>query len=289
MTRAAWPVCAAVALAAGCARAVPDPARALVLRGDANRAYDDKDYRRCAELYGQAARADARFPAEDDYGAACCLARAGDRDGAFARLDAALDHGFRDPVQLARDDDLASLHDDPRWRLAAARTKEAHDHAYASANPELAALYREDQDARSRGPDGIDWSVVAKDDAARRVRVREILADGGAKVALDYYHAAMVFQHGDKVTDYQMAHELALRAASLDSGDRQALWLAAAAKDRELMNLGKPQLYGTQFRKVDGRWVLYEVNPTVTDAERAEWNVPPLAEARRRAEAMNRR
>jgi hypothetical protein len=31
------------------------------------------------------------------------------------------------------------------------------------------------------------------------------------------------------------------------------------------------------------------VDPNVTDAERAEWDAPPLAEAQKRADAMNRR
>jgi hypothetical protein len=65
--------------------------------------------------------------------------------------------------------------------------------------------------------------------------------------------------------------------------------LAAAAKDRFLMHSGKPQLYGTQFVLEGETWVLYEVDPSITDEERARWGVPPLAEARRSAEEMNRR
>ena len=34
------------------------------------------------------------------------------------------------------------------------------------------------------------------------------------------------------------------------------------------------------------RWVLWPVDPATTDAERAEWDVPPLAEALRRAEEL---
>jgi hypothetical protein len=50
---------------------------------------------------------------------------------------------------------------------------------------------------------------------------------------------------------------------------------------------GKPQLYGTQFKKVDGRWILWEVDPTITDEERVRWNVPPLEENRKKLEALN--
>jgi hypothetical protein len=128
--------------------------------------------------------------------------------------------------------------------------------------------------------------VIARD-AKRRERVRQILDSGGAKVSADYFHAAMVFQHGEKVSDYQLSHNLALKAADLDPTNKLARWLAAASKDRELMNLGKPQLYGTQFRIENGRWVLYQVDPSVTDEERAKWNVPPLEQANKRAQAMN--
>jgi hypothetical protein len=118
--------------------------------------------------------------------------------------------------------------------------------------------------------------------------VREILDQGGAKVADDYYHAAMVFQHGHDVADYQLAHQLALKAAELDPRNRSARWLAAATKDRELMQLGKPQRYGTQFQKSSsGPYELYQVDPTVTDEERARWEVPPLAEARKRAAQLS--
>jgi hypothetical protein len=55
------------------------------------------------------------------------------------------------------------------------------------------------------------------------------------------------------------------------------------------MNLGKPQLYGTQFQRVNGTgpWILWDVDPAVTDEERAKWDVPPLARAKARVVALN--
>ena len=53
------------------------------------------------------------------------------------------------------------------------------------------------------------------------------------------------------------------------------------------MRLGKPQRFGTQYRLDAGKWVLYAVDPAVTDEERQRWGVPPLAQARRRADEMN--
>jgi hypothetical protein len=121
-------------------------------------------------------------------------------------------------------------------------------------------------------------------DLARRRRVEELLAAGAAEQGPDFYHAAMVFQHGSRPEDYQRARELALRAAEL--GHRPGRWLAAAALDRWLMNEGRPQKHGTRYTSAGDRWVLHDVDPETTDAERAEWDVPPLAEARRRAELM---
>jgi hypothetical protein len=155
-------------------------------------------------------------------------------------------------------------------------------------NPELAKLYQEDQADREGGPNSVkDWAAVSKRDGERRARVQAIVAEGGARTAEDLFHAAMVYQHGEAVADFEEAHRLAAEAAKLDPSHETALWLAAAAKDRSLMNQGKPQLYGTQFKKVDGKWVLWEVDPSITDEERARWHVPPIAKARERVELLN--
>jgi hypothetical protein len=76
-------------------------------------------------------------------------------------------------------------------------------------------------------------------------------------------------------------------AKGVDPHDRSARWLAAASEDRLLVRQGQLQKWGTQFGKKDGKWVLEDVDPAVTDEQRAEWDVPPLAEARERAEKMN--
>jgi hypothetical protein len=114
-----------------------------------------------------------------------------------------------------------------------------------------------------------------------------MIADGLLQRAPDFYHAAMILQHGHADGDHALAARLAERAVALDPGFGEARWLAAAAHDRERKTRGTPQRYGTQYDYVDGRWVLWEVDPTVTDEERAEWNVPSLEEARRHARRWN--
>jgi hypothetical protein len=114
-------------------------------------------------------------------------------------------------------------------------------------------------------------------DARRRDVVTRILAQGGAKVSDDYFHAAMIFQHGDRRAHIQRARELALKAVELDPGNGRARWLYAAATDRLLVAEGKRQRYGTQFTHgTDGRMELFPVEPGVPDAERRKWNVMPL-------------
>jgi hypothetical protein len=155
----------------------------------------------------------------------------------------------------------------------------------ANDNAELRALFDDDQGDR-KGPN-LDWAVVGPRDEAREQRVNEILAAGGAKTSADYFHAAMVYQHGSTPAQAQRAHELALEAVALDSSNDTAKWLAAASEDRRLMYEKKPQKYGTQFTTSGAGWVLWEVDPTITDEERAQWNVPTLAEAKEKAVKLN--
>jgi hypothetical protein len=269
----------APAIAAAAPTASRAERRALHSKGMA--AYDRKDFASCAGLLEQAL---------DHYDAACCHAQAGNRDAAFAQLDLAIDDGFRDRAHLDSDTDLAPLHTDPRWQRVSARLAQKSEERRKTLNAELMRLHDEDQADRSGGSyEQIDWSKVGPRDQARRKRVDEIITAGGAKVADDYYHAAMVYQHGDRPEEIQRAHDLAVKATELDPKHGAAKWLAAAAEDRKLMYENKPQKWGTQYKKLDGKWVLWPVDPAITDAQREEWNVPPLAEAQARAVQMNAR
>ncbi len=156
-------------------------------------------------------------------------------------------------------------------------------------NPELQSMYENDQGDRSKPYDEIDWAVVSERDRQHRERVKELLAAGAVKTANDYYHAAMVFQHGSQPEEARQAHELAKQAVALDPEHENARWLSAAAWDRYKMYLGEPQWYGTQFtRNKKGAWILYNIDEeAVTDEERVALGVPTLEESRARALAMN--
>jgi len=259
------------------AAAGPSRAERRAQHAQAMAAYTRKDYAACGPAFERA---------DDRYGAACCRALAGEADAAFALLARAIDDGLQQ--DLAGDDDFAALHGDPRWQATldrqAARTA-AHDRTL---NAELVAIYHEDQGDRAVSSyEQIDWDKIRPRDQARRKRVDEIIAAGGARAADDYYHAAMVYQHGETVDEIQRAHDLAMRAVALDPNHKQARWLAAAAEDRTLSYAYKAQKWGTQFKKVDGKWIVWPVDPAITDDERDAWNVPSLAEAEARVAGMN--
>jgi hypothetical protein len=107
----------------------------------------------------------------------------------------------------------------------------------------MKTIYAEDQ--RVRTTETIDWTVVSKSDADRRVQTRKLLADGALHTGKDYEQAAFVFQHGDVPQDYLLAHTLAMVAVS--KGDATAIWIAAATLDRYLEKIKQKQIFGTQF------------------------------------------
>jgi len=154
-------------------------------------------------------------------------------------------------------------------------------------NEELSKLYTEDQsDRMPKEGKAINWAEVGPRDKARLARVKELYQGAKLRTGADYYHAAMVLQHAPEPSDYLLAHELCVVAVS--KGEKRAKWLAAASEDRFLMNIGRPQRFGTQFKAdAGGPFRLYKVEDGVTDDLRKELGVPTLEEARKREEKLN--
>lgn len=152
---------------------------------------------------------------------------------------------------------------------------------------ELQLLFEQDQADRedSVQVDSMRQQWMLQRATARRQRVEELLASHLLLDAQDYFHAAMIFQHGETPEHFLLAHTLAYQGAK--QGHTACYCLMAAAYDRILMSQGLPQKYGTQYIIRQGRRVLYDVDPTTTDAQRAQWHVPPLARCLQKAEEMN--
>jgi hypothetical protein len=107
----------------------------------------------------------------------------------------------------------------------------------APLNRELYELFKADQKDR-KGP-SVDWKVVEPRDRQRERRVRELVADDALKHSYDFFHAAMIFQHGDDLDQYLLAQLWAQKAVDLDPSNHQARWLACAAKFRFLDRSGR--------------------------------------------------
>ncbi len=153
----------------------------------------------------------------------------------------------------------------------------------------LVRLYQQDQSDRTPPADkAIEWAIVGPRDRTRLARVKELYVQGQLRTGSDFYYAGMVLQHGDSPEDFLLAHELCIVAIS--RGDARARWLAAASEDRYLMNIGRPQRFGTQFRSDNnGPFHLYTLDTGVTDELRRALEVPPLSEAKAREAVMNKK
>lgn len=153
-------------------------------------------------------------------------------------------------------------------------------------NEELKKIYEEDQTDRQTG--NIDWSIVSKRDSIRQARVYELLDLNKVNTSVDFSNAALIFQHGGDTIASSMAVKLMRKAIELDSTADK--WLLAAAIDRDLMRKGKPQIFGTQFRRMNnGPWELYNLDTTkVSDTKRKEYRVETLAEQREKLIMMNK-
>lgn len=147
-----------------------------------------------------------------------------------------------------------------------------------------------DQDQKDRSSEKIDRDAVSKRDRERKEKAERMIEDGilNEAEAEDYYHLAMLYQHGETTQDYLIANLLARIA--MDKGEPRAPWLVAASWDRYLTHyqrehrLPELQKYGTQNRldESTGKWRMIPVDPRTSDEERAKLNVPPLKELQKR-------
>ena len=130
-----------------------------------------------------------------------------------------------------------------------------------SDNAKLTEMFTVDQQAREG--DHIDWAKLTKDDQQRRGDLREMLSAGGVRTGNDYFHAAMIFQHGQNPDEYLIAHVLAMDAVAL--GSKEARWLSAATLDRYLLSIWQPQVFGTQFHSGPNSGVMThdKINPAI--------------------------
>ncbi len=148
---------------------------------------------------------------------------------------------------------------------------------------ELHEMYKIDQGVRMAP---IDFDKMQAVDTVHQKRLPELLQGGKLSSSDDYYHAAMIMQHGATAEDTALAHVLAINGAL--KGNVQARWLSAASLDRLLMRLQQPQIFGTQFTKAQGSWTMEPIKPNlITDSIRKDFGVPTVAENEKRMLKMD--
>ena len=130
-------------------------------------------------------------------------------------------------------------------------------------NEELKRLYTEDQaDRMPKDGKAIDWKIVSPRDQKR------LPACGNNKSPLDcrgFYHVAMVCSTRIYPMTFTAAHELCVVAI----GKTRTVQMAGGGRneDRFLMNINRPQRFGTQYRatELDEPFRLYKMDEGVTD------------------------
>jgi hypothetical protein len=147
----------------------------------------------------------------------------------------------------------------------------------AQDNAELKQIVNADQAARTKNASPEEWKVIEVEDRHRRERVAELLEQGLVRTPADLDNASLVYQHGDKPTDFATADELSVLA---NSRGRHGS-LLAVSHDRFLRNIGQLQRFGTQYSYDDkGKWIVEPLDEgkstSVIDDLRLNVMVPPI-------------
>ena len=152
-------------------------------------------------------------------------------------------------------------------------------------NSSIKELYENDQ--KDRMDSDLKWTTIAKRDELRRERAIQLLDSNKIQTGKDYYRTAMLFQHGDKPEDYKKAIDLMEIAIEKDTTISK--WLFAAATDRYLLSINKPQIYGTQYTRIDnGKWKLENYDTTAVDNKtRMEYRVGTVKQQYLKLDKMN--
>jgi hypothetical protein len=147
------------------------------------------------------------------------------------------------------------------------------------ASRELQSL--EDQGRRDRNASAtMSEREIAARHQQRRDRAMEILKAGMLSSSEDYVRAAMLFQHGPRAEDALLAHILA--SVALFEGDRTSSpFLTAASLDRDLLEHGRPQLFGTQSTG--------PLSDSIGEGIRREFRLDPLSSGPARQESRKAR
>ena len=199
------------------------------------------------------------------YNASCVAAKANQSDKAFEWLFQQFDNDKTwDPMQLENDNDLTSLHKDPRWTKLInslnQRRKQMYPHLDQALFDELMQILATDQNSRQdyiraisskATPQKIDSLVriIITNDSINILKVTHILDTQGWVGKDKIGHATdalwLVIQHAN--IDVQKKYLPMLQQAAQQNDVKPEF--VAMLEDRINLREGKPQRYGSQFYK----------------------------------------
>jgi len=274
----------------GCTTEKLTPEQRILLGYQADSAYQAGNYQLAGDLYSAVVKAGSLNP-DNAYNAACSYALANDRARMMKMMETALRLGYHNVEWFEQDPDFEPIRSLPEWNGFLSRAKQNREEYMKRVNRELYDICNADQADRQ-----LDWSSmpreaflrIIKRDSLRLARVREIIEEGTLILADDYFHAALVLQHGLDSSAYRQANEMARKAVELNPEFPDGRWLVAATKDRWLVSIGQPQIYGTQRYFRDGRWTTEPFDTTViSDGERRLVGISPFRDILARVEKLN--
>jgi hypothetical protein len=227
----------------------------------ADSAYRAKEFVRCGEAYEKLATdGKPKQQMTHHWNAACCFALGHLPDRAFAQLDKAVEIARPEPKELAQDDDLSNLHQDPRWAVLL-KNAQAKVDAYEKSlsepalRKELLAMKDVDQAARQAMikaglKDQPALEKLEQVDTANTRRMKEIVSANGwpglSQVGEDGAAAAwLLVQHADKDLPFQKLCLEKLEAAKTRGDAEPSSW--AYLVDRVAVAEKRKQTFGTQF------------------------------------------
>lgn len=276
-----------------------DQARYNELVKDAWQQYENKEYLKSAQTYSTAFGAlGGKGTQTDRYNAACSWALAGESDSAFYQLFYIAERNYTNYNHITTDTDLASLHEDPRWKDLQALIWANKEKEEAHYDKELVAVldtvYREDQKYRMQIAavrEKFGWESVEMQDLLRKMDVADSINLVKVKKILDEHgwlgadsigrHGNLtlflVIQHADLETQEQY---LPMMREAVKKG-RAAAANLALLEDRVALRKGGKQIYGSQIgtNQTTGEYYLLPLtDPDNVDKRRAEVGLGPLQE-----------
>ncbi|TXI94543.1 MAG: hypothetical protein E6Q34_04515, partial [Burkholderiaceae bacterium] len=261
----------------------------------ARMAIEQKDYAAASKSFELAFKFNASNY-RDLYDAACVAALAGDQQRAFLWLGASIEHGWSNLEHLTTDEDLISLHKDPRWQPLVIQLKqknaELEKNYDQKLKTQLERIFNEDQGLRQQidavvkkhGYNSPEvralWDEINQKDEANLREVEQILKEHGWLGPKQVGPRAsqtifLVIQHAS--AEARLKYIPLMRQAVKDkkaNAGNLALML-----DRINTEAGLKQIYGSQLRgKEDGGYELFPIeDPDHLDQRRAEMDLDPIA------------